>query len=54
MKIDRSKLPSFFKNFPEERLKELIEDEYEDARIFEKAISLALHTNPRKIDRRKS
>lgn len=54
MKIDRSKLPSFFKNFPEERLKKLMEDEYEDARIFEKAISLALHTNPRKIDRRKS
>lgn len=54
MKIDRSKLPSFFKNFPEERLKELMEDEYEDARKFEKVISLALHTNPRKIDRRKS
>lgn len=52
--MERRKLPSFFKNFPEERLKELMEDEYEDARIFEKAISLALHTNPRKSDRRKS
>lgn len=53
MKIDRSKLPSFFKNFPEERLRELMEDEYDDARKFEKAISLALHCNKKKLGRGK-
>lgn len=49
MKIDRSKLPSFFKNFPEERLKELMEDEYDDARKFEKAMDKMLHTNKKKV-----
>lgn len=40
--IDKTKLPSFFRDFPEERLKELMEDE--NPRDFDKAMDKLLHS----------
>lgn len=40
--IDRSKLPDFFKDFPDERLKELMEEDVEANMNFDDAMSKIL------------
>lgn len=40
--IDKTKLPSFFRDFPEERLKELMEDE--NPKDFDKVMDKVLNT----------
>lgn len=42
--IDRTKLPDFLQNMPEERLKEIIEED-DKADCFDKAMDKMLHTN---------
>ena len=41
--MDKKKLPSFFRDFPEERLKELVEDE--SPKDFDKVMDKLLHTD---------
>lgn len=41
--MDREKLPSFFRDFPEERLKELMEDE--NPGDFDKVMDKLLHVD---------
>lgn len=45
--IDRTKLPDFFKNMPEERLKEIMEIDNNSGN-FDKAMDKMLHTNKKK------
>lgn len=40
--IDKTKLPSFFRDFPEERLKELMEDE--NLKDFDEVMDKVLNT----------
>ncbi len=49
--IDKTKLPSFFRDFPEERLKELMEDE--NPKDFDRTMEKLLHTDKRKRGRKK-
>lgn len=49
--IDKTKLPSFFRDFPEERLKELMEDE--NPKDFNKAMDRLLHSAKKKRGRKK-
>ncbi len=50
--IDRTKLPDFLQNMPEERLKELMEADDNDGN-FDNAIDKMLHTNKKKQGRKK-
>lgn len=50
--IDRTKLPDFLQNMPEERLKELMEVD-DNSGNFDKAIDKMLHVNKKKQGRRK-
>ncbi len=52
--MERRKLPSFFKDFPEERIKELMAEEDDSSKNFNKVMDRLLHDKPRKLDRRKS
>ena len=45
--IDRTKLPDFLQNMPEERLKEIMEVDYNSGN-FDKAMDKMLHTNKKK------
>lgn len=45
--IDRTKLPDFFRDMPEERLKELMEVD-DKASDFNKAMDKMLHTDKKK------
>ena len=45
--IDRTKLPDFFRDMPEERQKELMEVD-DKADCFNKAMARALHTDKKK------
>mgnify|MGYP006951588755 FL=1 len=45
--IDRTKLPDFFRNMPEERLKEIMEIDNNSGN-FDKAMDKMLHTNKKK------
>ena len=49
--IDRSKLPDFFKDFSEERLKELMMDE--NPKDFNEAMDKLLNVNKKKQDGKK-
>lgn len=49
--IDRTKLPDFLQDMPEERLKEIIKDDNNSGN-FDKAMDKMLHTNKKK-DRKK-
>lgn len=50
--IDRTKLPDFLQNMPEERLKEIIEED-DKADCFDNAIDKMLHTDKKKQSRKK-
>lgn len=50
--IDRTKLPDFFRDMPEERLKEIMEED-DKADYFDKAMDKILHTDKKKQGRRK-
>lgn len=45
--IDRTKLPDFLQDMPEERLKEIMEVDY-NCGNFDKAMDKMLHTNKKK------
>lgn len=45
--IDRTKLPDFLQNMPEERLKEIMEAD-DNSGNFDKAMNKMLHTNKKK------
>lgn len=45
--IDRTKLPDFLQNMPEERLKEIMEIDNNSSN-FDKAMDKMLHTNKKK------
>ncbi len=45
--IDRTKLPDFLQNMPEERLKEIMEED-DKADCFDNAVDKMLHTNKKK------
>lgn len=51
--IDRTKLPDFLQNMPEERLKELMEVD-DNSRNFDKAMDKMLHTNKKKQGKKKA
>lgn len=48
--IDRTKLPDFLQDMPEERLKEIMEDN--NSSNFDKAMDKMLHTNKKKKGKR--
>lgn len=50
--IDRSKLPDFIQDMPEERLKEITEEDYR-AECFAAYMDKMLHTNKKKQGRKK-
>ena len=50
--IDRSKLPFFLQDMPEERLKEIMEEDYR-ADCFAAYMDKMLHTNKKKKGRKK-
>lgn len=50
--IDRTKLPDFLQNMPEERLKELMEAD-DNSGNFDKAMDKMLHTDKKKQGRKK-
>lgn len=50
--IDRTKLPDFLQNMPEERLKEIMEED-DKAYCFGNAIDKMLHTDKKKQGRKK-
>lgn len=50
--IDRTKLPDFLRDMPEERLKELIEVD-DNSGNFDKAMDKMLHANKKKQGRKK-
>lgn len=50
--IDRTKLPDFLQDMPEERLKELMEVD-DNSRNFDKAMDKMLHTNKKKQGKKK-
>lgn len=50
--IDRSKLPFFLQNMPEERLKEIIEED-DKADCFGSAIDKMLHTDKKEQGKKK-
>lgn len=45
--IDRTKLPDFLQNMPEERLKEIMEED-DKAGCFDKAMKKMMHANKKK------
>lgn len=51
--IDRTKLPDFFRDMPEERVKELMEVD-DNSRNFDKAMDKMLHTNKKKQGKKKA
>ena len=51
--IDRTKLPDFLQNMPEERLKELMEED-DKASNFDKAMDKMLHADKKKQGRKKA
>lgn len=51
--IDRTKLPDFLQDMPEERLKELMEED-DKASNFDKAMDKMLHTDKEKKAERKA
>lgn len=50
--IDRTKLPDFLQDMPEERLKELMEVD-DNSGNFDKAMDKILHTNKKKQGKKK-
>lgn len=50
--IDRTKLPDFLQDMPEERLKELMEVD-DNGRNFDKAMDKMLHMNKKKQGKKK-
>lgn len=47
--IDRTKIPSFFRDFPEERLRELMEEDKQPNRMgFDDAMDVILHKQEQK------
>lgn len=50
--IDRTKLPDFLQNMPEERLKEIMEED-DKADCFDKAMDKMLHTDKKEQDKKK-
>lgn len=50
--IDRTKLPDFLQNMPEERLKEIME-ENDKADCFDKAMDKMLHTDKKEQGKKK-
>ena len=50
--IDRTKLPDFLQNMPEERLKEIIEED-DKADCFDKAMDKMLHTDKKEQGKKK-
>jgi hypothetical protein len=50
--IDRTKLPDFLQNMPEERLKELMEED-DKADCFDKAMDKMLHTDKKEQGKKK-
>ncbi len=51
--IDRTKLPDFLQNMPEERLKEIMEIDSNSGN-FDKAMDKMLHTNKKKRQKQKN
>lgn len=51
--IDRTKLPDFLQDMPEERLKELMEVD-DNGRNFDKAMDKMLHMNKKKQGKKKA
>ena len=49
--IDRTELPDFLQDMPEERLKEIMEAD-DNSGNFDKAMNKMLHTNKKKGDRK--
>lgn len=49
--IDRIKLPDFLQNMPEERLKEIMEDD-DNSGNFDKTMDKMLHTDKKKKGKR--
>ena len=50
--IDRTKLPDFLQNMPEERLKEIMEED-DKADCFDKAMDKMLHTDKKEQGKKK-
>ena len=50
--IDRTKLPDFLQNMPEERLKEIMEED-DKADSFDKAMDKMLHTDKKEQGKKK-
>lgn len=50
--IDRTKLPDFLQDMPEERLKELMEED-DKADCFDKAMDKMLHTDKKEQGKKK-
>lgn len=50
--IDRTKLPDFLQNIPEERLKEIMEED-DKADCFDKAMDKMLHTDKKEQGKKK-
>lgn len=50
--IDRTKLPNFLQNMPEERLKEIMEED-DKADCFDKAIDKMLHADKKEQGKKK-
>lgn len=50
--LDRTKLPDFLQNMPEERLKEIMEED-DKASNFDKAMDKMLHADKKKQGRKK-
>lgn len=46
--IDRTKIPSFFRDFPEERLRELMEENETPKMNFDEAIDMVLRKSEKK------
>lgn len=51
--IDRTKLPDFFRDMPEERVKELMEVD-DNSGNFDKAMDKILHTNKKEQGKRRA
>ena len=50
--IDRTKLPDFLQNMPEERLKEIMEED-DKADCFDKAMDKMIHTDKKEQGKKK-
>ena len=50
--IDRTKLPDFLQNMPDERLKEIMEED-DKADCFDKAMDKMLHTDKKEQGKKK-